>query len=338
MKEEQSRIEQASKPATWAIEKKGNKASQNIVVVVGESVRKDFLHAYGFPVSNTPFIANSPNIKFNNYISVAFSTIASLLRTIVLPEPNLKDYQMNNSVVTLAKKAGYKTYWLSNANRIWINDANPYPTSIVAEQSDFVRFISQNLMGHEDSDMLPYLDGILSEDSDASKFIVFHMLGSHPNACDRTYGKYDEFVNSKEVSCYIKTIRMLDDFLKTIHQKLENANKPYTLIYFSDHGVMLKDESFVHSGSVQETFNVPLLLWNDTITTSKEINATRRGFDFLHFMSEVFDIKTKNINLKYKFISEDKNEDTIINVLDRNGNISDYDNLENNPIDFIFEK
>lgn len=48
---------ESTKPSSWKIVSKPNKTpNKNIVVVIGESVRKDFLHSYGFPIENTPFI------------------------------------------------------------------------------------------------------------------------------------------------------------------------------------------------------------------------------------------------------------------------------------------
>ncbi len=336
IKQEDEFIKQeAKKESSWIIEEsEKNDPNRNVVVVIGESVRKDFLNSYGFPISNTPFISGSKNIQFNNYISVAFTTIPSLLRTIALPESNLIDYQINNNMISLAKKLGYKTYWISNNSRFGKHNS---PTTIIAEQADSCLFISKKI-SRRDTEMLPHLNRILSKNKRTPTFIVLHMLGSHPSASDRTNGVYDEFLKSKEISCYIKTIRILDDFLKDIHQKLEKEQKPYDLIYFSDHGLKLREHNFIHNGSVKEAFNVPLLLWSDKIMTSKQINSQRRGFDFLYFLSEILNVKTKNIQREYQFISEDKNQDTIINVLDRNNNILNYEKLKDNPVGVLFEQ
>lgn len=46
-----------------------NTQYNNYILVIGESVRRDFMQSYGFSIKNTPFLEKSPVIQFNNYIS-----------------------------------------------------------------------------------------------------------------------------------------------------------------------------------------------------------------------------------------------------------------------------
>lgn len=82
------------------------------VVVIGESVRKDLLHAYGFELENTPFLDKVSGKIFTNYISAAPSTVPSLTHTIC------EHVKIQNNIVTLAKKAGFYTYWISNQGSV----------------------------------------------------------------------------------------------------------------------------------------------------------------------------------------------------------------------------
>jgi len=67
------------------------------VMVIGESARRDFMHVYGFPINNTPFMDSANGILFNHYISAALSTIPSLTSSLT-QAPKLA-----NSVIALTK-------------------------------------------------------------------------------------------------------------------------------------------------------------------------------------------------------------------------------------------
>src|SRR5690625_6395260 len=47
---------ESQKPSTWVLTDDTKKElAENVVIVIGESVRKDFMGAYGFSMNNTPF-------------------------------------------------------------------------------------------------------------------------------------------------------------------------------------------------------------------------------------------------------------------------------------------
>ncbi len=336
---------EVKKPDTWQFTAKPEKAKfQNIVVVVGESVRKDFLNAYGFPINNTPFISRSTRIQFNNYIAAYRQTIGSLTRTLALSS-NLINYELNNNIVTLAKKAGYETSWISNQGMVARHDS---PVTVIANKAEYTRFLhkqSENLGLYQDIQMLPYLQKILKSET-KPQLIVLHQYGSHPSACDRTQGKYDEYLVTKEISCYNKSIKNLDTFLQKAYQQLRNTGKTFAMIYVSDHGLKITNRHLSHGIGIKQAHDVPLLLWNSNIKNTQEIDSIRTGKDFLHFFSEILGIKTTNIIKSYQFISQEKNDDKAIQVLESNNRdsaaegyygITDYHKLKNNPLSDILQ-
>ncbi len=326
--------EEAKRPSSWRIIDTSNRHSNhNIVLVIGESIRRDFLHAHGFPIKNTPFIDNSPHIQFNNYISPSFATVTSLLRTICLSN-DMKDCQINNNVISLAKDMGYETFWISN--QFGLNRGET-PITMIAKRADSYTFMRLKTHDHCDMEMIPYLQKCLQKD-DNNKLIVLHMMGSHPPASDITKGEYNEFIRSEEVSCYNKTIRDTDTFLQQIYKSLMDVNQDFDFIYFSDHGLKLIGNKFVHSGTVKEGYNPPLILWSNSITQSKAIDNVRQGKDFLHLFSQILGVKTSNIDKHYRFISEEKDNNNGIEVINGDENLSDYNTLESNPSSELFEK
>ncbi len=318
VKKEDEFIKKASKtPPSWNIlERKEQAPNKNIVVVIGESVRKDCLHSYGFSVENTPFIDTSNCIQFSNYVATASHTVPSLLRTIALSN-DLLSYELSNNIVTLSKAVGYETHWISNQGKIGIYNS---PISIIGCYSDFYHFDYKKdtkPTAITDDEMLPLFYKVLEKKNSIKKMIVLHMYGSHPTACDRTAGAYTKFIQSKEISCYDETIRNLDSFLNDVYVALQKTEEDFELVYFSDHGLKIQEnKTFVHTEDVKEAYDIPLLIWNSKITAPKKINVNRTAKDFLHLFCEILEVKTENIQRNYTFISDDEYVDTIEVLID----------------------
>ncbi|WP_063656559.1 sulfatase-like hydrolase/transferase [Candidatus Arsenophonus triatominarum] len=68
------------------------------VVVIGESARHDFMHTYGFPINNTPFMSSANGILFTHYISAGATTQHSLINSLSIPP------KIANNIIGLAKK------------------------------------------------------------------------------------------------------------------------------------------------------------------------------------------------------------------------------------------
>ena len=343
-------IEESKKPSSWVIENPSEASlKENFVIVIGESVRRDFLHAYGFPIENTPFINSSAPFLFDNYISIAPKTVMSLSRTLALvKEDDLKKYELNNNIVSLANTIGYETHWISNQGVVGHHNS---PTTVIANRSNFTTFLrkgdgktGQNPM---DTEMLPFITDAISKKSSKPKLIIIHMQGSHPYACDRTENKYDEFILSEEISCYNKSIKNTDAFLKEIYNNLEKTEKPFSLVYFSDHGQYTDGKSMLHSQKpIKEAYEVPFIIWNKEKETEnkntenqtiKKISTRRVGTDFLHLLSQMNNIKTKNITKNYHFISDESNEDKNSKVFDTSENLVNFDTLPDNPINILLK-
>ena len=107
--------EAVSVPMAWKVTGVQPKY-KNYVLVIGESNRWDYVHAYGYPLENTPFM-ESKGPLLEGMISVADYTIPSLQKALTKTS---KDASVNYAmtVVDLANCAGFKTYWFSNQGYI----------------------------------------------------------------------------------------------------------------------------------------------------------------------------------------------------------------------------
>ncbi|MFS2223389.1 sulfatase-like hydrolase/transferase [Pantoea sp. B65] len=283
---------------------------QLYVIVIGESARRDALGAFGGKWDNTPFASQLPGQYFVNYTSAASSTQKSLGLTLNRVVDGKPQYQDN--IITLANRAGFETWWLSNQGQIGKFDT---PIASIARRADHVHFLKQGDFEADktstDEDLLKLTAEALQQPLDAPRLMVFHIMGSHPKTCDRTRGKYQHFVHSPETSCYLYSISQTDGFLQQLQQQLLSSGLSYSLLYFSDHGMAFKEkgsknEYLTHDDKYQQNFQVPLFISSSQDTTHQIIKAARSANDFLQLFSQWTGISSKQVVSEYRFISQEK--------------------------------
>ena len=280
------------------------------VVVIGESARRDALGAFGGHWNNTPFASQVNGDLFTDYIAASGSTQKSLgltLNRVVNDKPQYQD-----NFVTLASRAGFQTWWFSNQGQI-----GEYDTAIasIAKRADEVQFLKRGDFEADkntrDEDLLKLTNQVLSVRRNQPQLIVLHLMGSHPQACDRTGGKYNEFVQSKETSCYLYSITQTDDLLGKIYSQLRNSGESFSMVYFSDHGLAFKERGkevqyLAHDDHFQQNFQVPFMVVSSDATKHRLIKARRSANDFLSFFSQWTGITATQIKNAYPFISGKK--------------------------------
>lgn len=278
------------------------------VVVIGESARRDALGAFGGHWDNTPFASQVNGNIFMDYVAASGSTQKSLGMTLNRVTDGKPQYQDN--IITLANRAGFQTWWFSNQGQI-----GEYDTAIasIAKRADEVQFLKSGDFEADkntrDEALLKMTAQVFATQHTTPQLIVLHLMGSHPQACDRTQGKYKDFVQSKETSCYLYSMTQTDDLLKQLYQQLQNSGETFSMVYFSDHGLAIKERGtkvqyLAHDDEFQQNFQVPFMVLSSDDKTHRQIKARRSANDFLNFFSAWTGIKTKELTPKYKFISE----------------------------------
>ncbi|EPD6334202.1 phosphoethanolamine transferase [Klebsiella oxytoca] len=280
------------------------------VVVIGESARRDALGAFGGHWDNTPFASSVKGYLFNDYIAASGSTQKSLgltLNRVVDDKPQFQD-----NFVTLANRAGFQTWWFSNQGQI-----GEYDTAIasIAKRADEVQFLKNGDFeankNTQDEQLLKLTAQVLATRRTQPQLIVLHLMGSHPQACDRTKGKYAVFVQSKETSCYLYTMTQTDTLLSNLYTQLQNSGETFSMTYFSDHGLAFKERGkevqyLAHDDKYQQNFQVPFMVISSDDKAHKIIKARRSANDFLSFFSQWTGISAQEITPRYRFISEQK--------------------------------
>lgn len=307
------------------------------ILVIGESVRKDFMHHWGYSINNTPWMSQQPGLYLNNYISAGPSTVISLTHSLVLQKDERPDLVHN--IVTLAKSANMESWWISNQGAKGAFDS---PVAIIGKMSDHFTFIKDGNSNDRDfipdELLLPYIEDALTTDNKRKNFIVVHIFGSHPQPCARTNNQYDELINgSKETSCYVTSIRQTDDLLKSITTLASQHHKKWAMIYFSDHGLKLvnkgySNQTLTHGFNTKQSYDVPFFMTAYDADKIININAKRSGLYLLPMLAQWLGINDDMLNNQYNWF-DDQEYLNKINVYDSTVKKVPYDNLEDDSIE-----
>jgi heptose-I-phosphate ethanolaminephosphotransferase len=237
-------------------------AAQTIVMVIGESARRDRLGLFGYKLDTTPELSKRRDQLwlFDNAISASFETTSSL------PTLLTGHFQDNNatllhpSFLSAFNSAGYKTYWFSNQAQYGEYDSL---VSAYASASKEKMFLHQNsdsisLSTIYDEALLPYLDQALSDKSTQKKLIVLHIYGSHADFSKRYPKEFQRFPDN-----YDNTILYTDHVLNEIINHVDAQGGQSALLYMSDHGLNLGECPQIHEGhlDIKSNYQVPLIAW-----------------------------------------------------------------------------
>ena len=225
------------------------RAPGTVIFIIGESASRDYMHIYtpGFPYDDTPWMEemtqNPGFILYQNTYSSWTQTVPVLERALTeKSQYNEKEFFESASLLDVAKKIGYKTYWFSNQGRYGQFDS---AITMVAKTADEAEWTddSYTFTSKYDEELLPYLTRI---DPHANNFIVLHLMGSHIYYNNRYPGEWAKFESAAGDSTmtsapsYANSVLYTDHILKEIFDYAQKNLNLRAMVYFSDHGENLK--------------------------------------------------------------------------------------------------
>lgn len=281
--EKQILLDSLIKDDSWQITEKiaTHKDYKNYVLVIGESARKDYMSVYGYPHQNTLFFNEAHGTFVDGVYAMGSNTISSLARTLQkTKDGNGMDILPENNIITLANKAGLHTYWLSNQGFLGKYDSATSTIAMRANEKIFLKKASYHNDGFDDFELLPKLDDVLKNPK--PKLIVLHLMGSHPDPCNRLNGFPIDFnvKNNQKLNCYIASLQKTDIFLAEVVEKLKQY-QDFSLIYFSDHAVSVTEQGVIHDPTILNSYEVPFALIN---SDDNEHKVVKKPFSQIHFL------------------------------------------------------
>ena len=225
------------------------RAPGTVIFIIGESASRYYMHIYtpGFPYDDTPWMEemtqNPGFLLYQNTYSSWTQTVPVLERALTeKSQYNDKEFFESASLLDVAKKIGYKTYWFSNQGRYGQFDS---AITMVAKTADEAEWTddSYTFTSKYDEELLPYLTRI---DPHANNFIVLHLMGSHIYYNNRYPEEWAKFASAEGDSAmtsapsYANSVLYTDHILKEIFDYAQKNLNLRAMVYFSDHGENLK--------------------------------------------------------------------------------------------------
>ena len=217
-----------------------------VIVVIGESASRDYMHAFtpDFPYKDTPWLDSqlgNPDFNvFTNAYSSWSQTVPVLQRALTeQSQYNDKEFFESTSIIDVAKKSGYTTYWFSNQGRYGQYDS---AITLVAKTADRAEWAddSYNFSDKYDDTLLWYLTQV---DPNTNNFIVLHIMGSHIYYNNRYPTEFNQWHGDSEVSSpesYANSIHYTDYILSQAFDYAQKNLNLRAMVYFSDHGENLE--------------------------------------------------------------------------------------------------
>ena len=228
-----------------------------VIYVISASTTRRHLSLYGYHRDTTPKLNRLQDSILLHQDTISPSSYATQSLPAILSVGNLgrgdskETFRLN--LFTELRRAGFKTWWLSNQNefKIWDN-----PVSQIANQAEVQRF-NKNSFGilswgdFYDDQMLPDLDTAL-RDPASRKFILVHLHAVHSDYCNGIPPRFRDVLKAEDglgkkffgdapdlsanVNCYDNAVRYVDHILDQIILKAKSHITPTVMVYLSDHG------------------------------------------------------------------------------------------------------
>lgn len=294
------------------------------ILVVGESGRADRWQLYGYNRETTPRLHEKGEqiIKMSDAVTESNTTHKSTaLIMSSVSAVNFQKVYSQKSIVSAFNEVGFKTFFISNqgANGSFMD----FYASEATERVDMPSRKAENgMVISYDGDMLPIVKKYI-EQSDDNILIVIHSYGSHLQYHDRYTKEFEKFTpaSAKTIqggdyaplnNAYDNTILYTDYFLSEIINIADSANVCAAMLYVSDHGEDLMDDSrrrFLHSSPTLTYYqlHIPYILWFSeeykNIYAKKCDNAHRNSKKAVNTCS-VFHTTLDMANIKTSFLNE----------------------------------
>lgn len=246
------------------------------IMVVGETSRAMNWSLYGYERDTNPELSRTEGLTaFSHVLTESNTTHKSV--PMLISSVSANDFEKllrQKSIITAFKEAGFRTAFFSNQryNHSFIDFFG-----MEADTYDFIKEdVEDSKYNPSDDELLARVENELAK-GNQKQFIVLHTYGSHFNYRERYPAGKAHFLPDFPVeaeakykdnlmNAYDNSIRYTDDFLSRIVRLLKEQVADAAMLYTSDHGEDIFDDSrhlFLHASPVPSYYqlHVPFLLW-----------------------------------------------------------------------------
>lgn len=213
-----------------------------VLLVIGESETSDLMTAFtpSLPVDTTPWLTSEKENKdfylFNHAYTNSPATAGALSMALTgINQYNEKEIGQVVTLLDVAKKAGYDTWWISNHRQL--GAGNP-SVDLVSSGADHTLWTT-----HAEGADIDLISLLKKVPRNGNHFIVLHLMGSHAKYDSRIPDDWpylslpgaDETEND-----YATTVDYTDYVLKNIFNYSKENLHMTAMAYLSDHGEDMK--------------------------------------------------------------------------------------------------
>ena len=257
-------------------------------------------------------------LAFNDVVSPHHFTRETLKKLVTTYSHNNEvPFEKSMNIIDIMKKAGFKTYWISNQEDFDFRGAG---LSSVIHRADVVNFTQELYLADKeeknyDKYILPFFKNAIADKSTNKKFIVIHLFGSHPGYKYRYPNNYltfpldstekffnkNQILHKEDINHYDNSLVYNDSvIIKSIIEDNNLRNLNSFILYLSDHGQDVRDELDTTSSpppiNTLRGVEIPMIFWSSPI------------YNNLH--------KENIINIKSSLNKPYCSEDTIYTLID----------------------
>ena len=208
-----------------------------IILVVGESANRDYMSSFNtnMKYNTTPWELEQKNNLNFIFLNLAYSNYPNTNMSLskALTQSNqYNEIELSKAItlVGLAKKANYRTFWISTQSNDGMYDSI---ATTIGNRADYTYWLN----GYDD-EVYQKLSEI---DISDNNFIVIHILGSHDRYTDRVPADFqpDKYPHTKDGE-YMRTLEYTDTLLENIYNYGKEHLNLNAMVYMSDHGENLE--------------------------------------------------------------------------------------------------
>jgi lipid A ethanolaminephosphotransferase len=260
--------------------KKTDNRRNLVILVVGETARRDRFSLNGYYKETNPLLRKESVYSFTNVTSCGTSTVVSLpCMFSPYARESYSDEKAANSESLLDVLDHTK-----QINVLWRdNNSDSKGVALRVQYEDYKYSPTNSICDPEcrDVGMLIGLQEYIKRKKDGDIFIVLHQMGNHGPAYYKRYpesfekfkpacktSELSECTNNEINNAYDNAILYTDFFLSKVIELLKQNSKQFNtaMVYISDHGESLGEKGiYLHSMpffiAPDEQKDVPLILW-----------------------------------------------------------------------------
>ena len=309
------------------------------ILIIGESFTKHHSSLYSYPRNTNPYMKSLKDKEelfvFNDVVSPHHFTRDTLKKLVTTySHDSQTGFEKSMNIIDIMKKAGFKTYWISNQEDFAFRGAG---LSAVIHRADVVNFTQELYLADKeeknyDEKLLPMFKNAINDKTAKKKFIVVHLFGSHPgykyrypnNFITFSLDSTEEFFNKnqilhkEDVNHYDNSLVYNDSvIIKSIIEDNNLRNLNSFILYLSDHGQDVHDELDTTSSpppiNTLRGVEIPMIFWSSPLYNDyhkENINNIKSSLNNPYCSEDIIYSLIDLANIKY---SEHHSEKSIIN-------------------------